>query len=100
FCGDATTLEGASASDFAPVDHMHTPYTPGTGLALNGFQFSVVQPTIEGWARGVCIDTNAEAQAAMGARANNNPFNHNRYTDAEAVAAMGPIGDANPLNHN
>jgi hypothetical protein len=44
--------------------------------------------------------TNAEAVAAMGTKANTNPLNHDRYTNAEAVAAMGTKGNSNPLNHD
>ena len=68
-----------------------------------------------GWG---CIDpgipyTGAQAVAAMGPLDNNNPLNHNRYTDAEAVSAVGPLytdtqavaamgalDNSNPLNHN
>jgi len=31
--------------------------------------------------------TDAQARAAMGSKADNNPFNHDRYTDAEALSA-------------
>jgi hypothetical protein len=44
--------------------------------------------------------TDAEAVTAMGAKANGNPLNHDRYTDAEAVAAMGAKANGNPLNHD
>ena len=40
------------------------------------------------------------AVSAMGAKAANNPLNHDRYTDAEAVTAMGAKADNNPLNHD
>jgi|GEM_PF-2225295 len=44
--------------------------------------------------------TDAEARAAMGAKANGNPLNHDRYSNSEAVAAMGEKINANPLNHD
>lgn len=40
-----------------------------------------------------------EAQGAMGALNDINPFNHEKYTDVNAVSAMGVEGNANPLNH-
>lgn len=36
----------------------------------------------------------------MGAISNENPLNHNRYTDAEAVSAMAPKSSSNSLNHD
>ncbi|MBT3222052.1 MAG: hypothetical protein HN348_23510, partial [Proteobacteria bacterium] len=37
-----------------------TTYSAGTALNLAGTEFSVVQATIEGWAEGVCYDTEGE----------------------------------------
>ncbi len=42
----------------------------------------------------------AEAVSAMGAKADGNPLNHDRYLDAEAVAAMAAKSNTNALNHN
>jgi hypothetical protein len=95
YCGDASTLEGRAAADFAPAVHStawaditgvpadladgddNTTYTAGAGLTLTGTRFALNQTTVENYAIG-----------AMGAIANTNPLNHNRYTDAEAVAAV------------
>lgn len=46
-------------------DDQNTTYTAGTGLILSNNQFSVVQGTIEGWARGVCYDSVTELEAAL-----------------------------------
>jgi hypothetical protein len=42
----------------------------------------------------------ADAVAAMGAKANDNPLNHNLYLNSDAVAAMGVKANGNPLNHD
>ena len=50
--------------------------------------------------------TDNDAQLAMGAIGDINPFHHDKFTDADAVAAVhsiydpGAIGDGNPENHN
>lgn len=41
-----------------------TKYTAGTGLSLTSQRFDVVQGTIEGWAKGVAYNTEAELKAA------------------------------------
>ena len=46
------------------------------------------------------VSETAWAVSAMGAKANGNPLNHDRYLDSEAVSAMGAKASNNPLNHD
>jgi hypothetical protein len=124
--GDARTLQGLTPDDFAsdwsditgiPADIADgdddTTYSAGTGLDLAGTVFSANQATIEAWARGVCFDTAAEVEAAigphftsadavaaMGAKGSTNPLHHDRYANAEAIAAMGAKAITNALHHD
>ena len=58
-----------------------TTYTAGLGLTLAGTQFSAHRTTIEGWARGVCYDTEAELTAVL----------DDNYRGAAWVPAWGEI---------
>lgn len=124
--GDAQTLQGLTPDDFSsdwtditsiPADiadgDQDTTYTAGAGLDLAGTIFSANQAAIEAWARGVCFDTaaevesaigshftSAEAVAAMGVKATTNALHHDRYSNAEAIAAMGAKGTTNALHHD
>lgn len=107
FARDADTLNGMRASDFAQAGHDHgvadiadlppgladgdddTTYTAGGGLMLSdGNEFSVDAAAVEGM-----------SLAAQGPVADDNPYNHAKYTAAEARAAMGAVEDGNPYAH-
>ncbi len=45
-------------------------------------------------------DADAAAAVGIGAKADDNALNHDKYTDAEAIAAMGDVANNNDLNHN
>ncbi|MBI5500288.1 MAG: tail fiber domain-containing protein [Deltaproteobacteria bacterium] len=84
YAGDAATLGGTPAADFltsaTPIDWADlsgvpagfadgsddgASYTAGTGLTLAGTTFAADRPVFEGWAQGVCYDTEAELTAAL-----------------------------------
>jgi len=80
FAGDAGTLGGRAPDEFQTagadvawsdltgiptgfadgIDDGGSSYSAGVGLTLTGSTFAANQTTIEGWARGVCLDTEAE----------------------------------------
>ncbi len=82
---------------------------PGNTMLLLGcLQDPVIQDAIIDEAMGEEMDdnplnhqryTDAEAVAAMGLEDDANALNHERYSDAEALDAMGMEMDNNPLNH-
>lgn len=81
--GDAATLDGRGASDFLPSTYApawtdltgvpaeladgdaDTTYAAGSGLTLAGTTFEADQAAIEGWAQGVCVDSEAEIRALV-----------------------------------
>lgn len=70
-----------------------TGVTAGTGL-LGGGDTGTVE---------LRLDTAAvtgQVNTTLGAKANTNPLNHDRYSDANAVTAMGAKANGNALNHN
>lgn len=80
-------LSGREASQFANSTHAHSgsEITSGT----------VSEPWID-----PLITRDTEKDAAITAHTAIADAHHSRYTDAEAVAAMGAKGDSNPLNHD
>ncbi|MBI5500286.1 MAG: hypothetical protein HY907_08590 [Deltaproteobacteria bacterium] len=84
YAGDAEMLGGTPAGDFltstsgvgwgsltgvpagfADGTDDGASYSAGTGLTLTGSTFAADQTTIQGWAQGVCYDTEAELTAAL-----------------------------------
>ena len=80
-------LDGKEKKDFAPSEHSHS----GSDIKSG----TVPEAQID---EAMTRDT--EKDAAIAAHAAIADAHHARYTDAEAVAAMGAKADANPLNHD
>jgi hypothetical protein len=108
YAGDAASLGGSAAADFAAATHAHgwsdlsgipagfadgtddgTTYTAGAGLTLTGAEFAADQAMIEGWARGVCYDTEVELIAALDDNYAARAHGH-LWTDLGAVPAGFP----------
>lgn len=83
YCEDAGSVDGIDSADLAQVGDdvewfqivnapaglddgdQDTKYTAGNGLTLTGTQFLLTQSVVEGYARGVAYDSQAELTAAL-----------------------------------
>ncbi|MBI5486932.1 MAG: hypothetical protein HY905_06340 [Deltaproteobacteria bacterium] len=59
-----SSLSGVPAG-FADGTDDGTTYSAGTGLTLTGSTFAADQATVQGWAQGVCYDTELELTTAL-----------------------------------
>ncbi len=89
--GDADTVDGAHAEDFAWDGHTH----PGGEITS---QVSDAD-TVDG-AHAGDLEESAEIDADIAAHGVNPSAHHTRYSDLEAQGAMGTTQDSNPLNHH
>ena len=67
-CGNDEVVKydgGVSAWVCAPITEGNMTYSAGLGLTANGNEFAVDQTVIEGWAKGVCLDSEAELTALL-----------------------------------
>ncbi len=113
-------IEVANADEFPAGgggglgDMLKSVYDPDEDgvFALNVLTGDVIDVSETSWAvsaMGAKANSNAlnhdryadsEAVSAMGAKANSNALNHDRYADSEAVSAMGAKANNNALNHD
>ena len=94
-----TELTDAAADSQIPSGIARDSEVMPTVLANDGTGSGLDADTIDG-AESATLEESAEIDADIAAHTAVSDAHHTRYTNAEAVAAMGAKSDANPLNHD
>ncbi|MDP2895622.1 MAG: hypothetical protein Q8Q12_03565 [bacterium] len=94
-----TELTDAAADSQIPTGIARDAEIMPTVLANDGTGSGLDADTIDG-AESATLEESAEIDADIAAHTAVSDAHHTRYTNAEAVAAMGAKSDANPLNHD
>ncbi len=92
-------LTGAANDSQIPAAIARDSEIMPTVLANDGTGSTLDADRIDG-VESATLEESAEIDSDIAAHAGNASAHHTKYTDAEAVAAMGAKADSNPLNHD